>query len=363
MGVSLSPDVVLRRVERDVRRAVQRGRNGLRYAAGTNPAPVGQTPKEVIWECHKARLWRYPNDAIGYRQPLVIVFSLVSKPYLLDLHPMNSAVRTLSARGLDVMLLEWGVADAIESENTLETYVDGYIPEATAAAAAAAGSDDVTMLGYCLGGVLSILSVARHPEMPVRNLVTMATPADFTHLPAGMMRPLRERRITADDLIDDTGNVPPEAIANSFRVMRPTMDITQYVTLWENLWNDTFVEGFQAMSHWAHDHVPLVGGVARQMAEQFIIGNALVDGNVRLGGEPVDLRSVTCPYLNVMANEDNIVPVASSQPLTALVGSEDASDLRLEAGHVGLVASRTAAKVTLPRIAEWVAEHSDPKED
>src|SRR4051794_38599273 len=116
MGVSLSPDDLRRRVERDVRRAVQRGRNGLRYAAGTNPAPVGQTPKHVIWQRDKARLWRYPNDAIAYRQPLVLCFSLVSKPYLLDLHPMNSAVRTLSASGFDVMLLEWGVADAVEAE-------------------------------------------------------------------------------------------------------------------------------------------------------------------------------------------------------------------------------------------------------
>jgi polyhydroxyalkanoate synthase subunit PhaC len=363
MALSLSPEDLLRRIERDLDRAVKRGRNGLRYAAGTNPAPVDQAPKDVVWARDKARLWRYRNDAVKYRQPLVIVFSLVSKPYLLDLHPMNSAVRTLGAQGLDVMLLDWGVADAVEAENTLETYADDYIPEAMRAAADVAGSADVTMLGYCLGGVLSLLSVARHPGMPVRSLVTMATPGDFTELPQAMTRPLRERRIAPEDLLDETGNVPPEVIANSFRLMRPTMDITQYATLWENLWNDAFVEGYQTMSKWAHDHVPLVGGVFRQMAEQMVIGNALVDGHVELGGEAVNLRDVQVPFLNVMATDDNIVPMASSLPLTGLVGSEEAEELRLEAGHVGLVASRTAAKVALPRIAEWVTSHSEPLED
>jgi polyhydroxyalkanoate synthase subunit PhaC len=359
MAVPISPDDLRRRLERDVGRAIRRGRNGLRYAAGTSPPQVGRSPKDLIWERDKARLWRYRNDSVEYRQPLLIVFSLVSRPYLLDLHPTNSAVRALGARGLDVMLLEWGVADAVEAENTLETYVDGYLPEAVRAAAAAAGSDDVTLLGYCLGGVLALLSVARHPEMDVRGLVAMATPADFTALPQAMMRPLREGRIKPDDVIDETGNVPPEVIANSFRLMRPTMDLTQYATLWENLWNDEFVAGYQAMSQWAHDHVPLVGGAFRQLAQQFVIDNALVEGRVELGGEPVDLKRVTCPFLNVMAKHDNIVPAASTRPLTALVGSTDVEELCLDAGHVGLAASRTAAKVALPRIADWVIRHSD----
>jgi polyhydroxyalkanoate synthase subunit PhaC len=362
VAMSLSPEDLLRRVEGDVRRAVARGRNGLRYAAGTSPPQVGQAPKDAVWQRDKATLWRYRNDAIRYRQPLVIIFSLVSRPYLLDLHPLNSAVRTLGAQGLDVMLLDWGVADAVEAENTFETYIDGYIPEAVEAAAEIAGSEDVAVLGYCLGGILAVLSVARHPEMPVRSLVALATPVDFDGLHAAQTRPIREQRLTPDDVVDETGNVPPEVIANSFRLMRPTMDLTQYATLWENLWNDDFLEGYQAMSQWAHDHVPLVGGVFRQLAQQFVMENALVAGTLRLGGEPVDLKAITCPFLNVMARQDNIVPTAATRPLTGLVGSQVADELCLEAGHVGLVASRTAAKVALPKMAEWVQRHSQERE-
>ena len=73
-------------------RAVRRSRNGLRYAAGTRRPKVGQTPKDVVWRRHKAELWRYRSDERRYRPPLVIVHSLVSRSYVLDLYPGNSAV-------------------------------------------------------------------------------------------------------------------------------------------------------------------------------------------------------------------------------------------------------------------------------
>ena len=41
-----------------------------------------------------------------------------------------------------------------------------------------------------------------------------------------------------------------------------------------------------------------------------------------------------------MAERDHIVPLAAAEPLPGLVGSQDAEELRLAAGHVGLVAGR-----------------------
>src|SRR5205809_691387 len=84
---------VNRRLEGDVRRAIRRGRNGLRYAAGTDRPKVGLTPKDVVWKRDKAELWRYRSEAVQYAPPVVVVHSLVSRSYVLDLHPRNSAVR------------------------------------------------------------------------------------------------------------------------------------------------------------------------------------------------------------------------------------------------------------------------------
>jgi polyhydroxyalkanoate synthase len=336
---------LLERVQRDVQRAALRGRNGLRYAAGTSRPKVGRTPKDVVWRRHKAELWHYRNDAVGYRPPVLIVHSLVSRSYVLDLYPGNSAVAFLIGQGLDVYLLDWGVADEAEAGNTLETYIDDYLPEAIAAV-----GGDVTLLGYCFGGVLSLLAAARHPELPIRNLVLMATPVDFTGMQA-ITALVREGRLDPEELIDSTGNVPPEAVESAFRLLKPTAEYSQYANLWQHLWNDEYLEGYQAMGQWTRDHVPFPGAAFHQTVQRLVRENGLMDGSL------ADLSAIETPVLNVMAERDHIVPLAAAEPLKRLIAQTE--ELRLGAGHVGLVAGRAAAKITLPGIAGWIAEHSE----
>jgi polyhydroxyalkanoate synthase len=333
---------LLDRVQRDVERAVLRGRNGLRYAAGTSRPKVGRTPKDVVWRRHKAELWRYRNDDVRYAPPVVIVHSLVSRSYVLDLYPGNSAIDFLLKQGLDVYLVDWGVADEAESGNTLETYTERYLPEALAAV-----GGEVTVLGYCFGGVLSLLAAA---DLPMRNLVLMATPVDFTGMEA-ITALVREGRLDPDELIDATGNVPPEAVEGAFRLLKPTAEYSQYANLWQHLWNDEYMEGYQAMGQWTRDHVPFPGAAFRQTVERLVRENGLMDGSL------ADLSTIDVPVLNVMAERDHIVPLAAAEPLAQLI--PHAEELRLQAGHVGLVAGRAAAKVTLPGIAGWIADHSE----
>jgi len=358
MSPSLAPADLLNRVERDVQRALRRSRNGLRYAAGTTRPKVGQTPKDVVWRRHKAELWRYRSDERRYRPPLVIVHSLVSRSYVLDLYPGNSAVEFFLREGLDVFLLDWGVPDEADAGNTLESYVDDGIPEAVAAACETAGTDDVNLLGYCFGGVLSLLSAARHPELPIRNLALMATPVDYTQMET-ITALIRDGRLDPEDVVEPTGNVPPDVIENGFKLLKPTAEVTQYATLWENLWNDEFMEGYQAMGQWARDHIPFPGAAFAQTVEGLVRANGLVEGTFELGGERVDLKAITRPVLNIMAERDHIVPLAAAEPVLDLVGSKEKEELRLAAGHAGLVAGRKAAKVTLPGIAGWFKEQSE----
>ena len=265
-----------------------------------------------------------------------------SRSYVLDLYPGNSAIAFLLEQGLDVYLVDWGVADEAEAANTLETYTDRYLPEALAVV-----GGDVTLLGYCFGGVLSLLAASRHPELPIRNLILMATPVDFAGMRA-ITALVREGRLDPEELIDATGNVPPEAVESAFRLLKPTAEYSQYATLWENLWNDQYMEGYQAMGQWTRDHVPFPGAAFRQTVERLVRGNELMG---------TDFGALRMPVLNVMAERDHIVPLAAAEPLRGLIPQTE--ELRLAAGHVGLVAGRAAAKVTLPGIAGWIADHSE----
>jgi polyhydroxyalkanoate synthase len=165
-------------------------------------------------------------------------------------------------------------------------------------------------------------------------------------------------RLDPEDVIDDTGLVPASAMDEGFQSLKPTDRVVQQVNLWQNLWNDDWVEGFLAMNRWARDQVAFPGAAFRQTVDVLIRRNALLDGVIPFGRGEVRLRDITCPFLNVYCEQDTIVPAASSEPLVGLVGSEDAGELRLESGHVGLVAGRSAAKVARPQIAEWIRERS-----
>src|SRR6188472_95426 len=362
MAPSLNPGDLVERVTRDVERSVLRARNGIRYVRGTHRPKLGVTPKDVVWRSGKAELWRYRRGpGVRYGPPVVIVHSLVSRSYILDLRPGNSTVEYLVNAGLDVFMLDWGVPDELDADNSLETYVDGYLPRALAAVRRETGCDEVTLAGYCLGGVIAALYAAGHEDARVRNLILMATPIDFGEMGA-MVALLREGRLDPDDLIDDTGNVPADALYSGFYMLAPTAEVAQKATLLDNLWNDEFVEGFQAMAQWSRDHVPFPGAAFRQLTELFVRQNVLTTGSIRLGDRKVDLADARGNVLNAMAERDNVVPPAAVEPVMRLIGDPARrEELRLPGGHVTFGTGRGALKVTMPRLAAWIAEHSDER--
>lgn len=359
-----SPQAILDRVRRDVERNALRARNGIKLAAGIDRPGVGRTPKDVVWERGRTQLWHYRNDdttggGVRFSPPLLIVFSLISRSYILDLTPGNSFVEQLLAAGFDVWMLDWGEPDERDALNRLEDYVDDYIPAGVAEVLRATGADEVNLFGYCFGGDLTLLYAAHHPEAPIRSLTVLATPVDFRHMgPLGDI--FAKGGLEVDTVLDGDGNVPPSVVVQGFRTLTPTSEVTRYVTLWERLWNDDYVASYSAMTGWSDDHVPFPGAAARQTVDMLLRRNGMLQDDLSLGGDRVHLSDVRAPFLTVRANRDHIVPSDASAPLIDLVGSEDKHELRLDAGHMGLVVGRTAARTTVPTIIEFLQKRSEP---
>jgi polyhydroxyalkanoate synthase len=202
------------------------------------------------------------------------------------------------------------------------------------------------------------LYLAGHPEDPVSSLAVMATPIDYSQM-GPMTAMLCNGRVDPESLIDATGNVPADLIRHSFRVLQPTADGTTYVNLWQNLWNDDFVAAHQAMTGWANDQIPFPGAAFLETAKLMFIENRLRTGVVPIGGRDVHLSDITVPFISIIAERDNIVVPAAASGLCELVGSHDKTELRLPAGHVGLVIGRAAHKRHVPAMADWLEAHSD----
>jgi polyhydroxyalkanoate synthase subunit PhaC len=353
-----SPIEVLSRVRRDVERNALRARNGIKLAAGVDAPGVGQTPKDVVWRHGRCELWHYHNDDVRISPPLLIVFSLISRSYILDLAPGNSFVERLLEAGFDVYLLDWGVPDERDAQNRLEDYVDDYIPAGIDRIRELSGCEQVSLFGYCFGGVLALLHAAHHPDSPLRSLSVLATPVDYRHMgPLGDV--FAVGGLDVDTVLDEDGNLPPEVVLQGFRTLTPTSEVTRYVTLWEKLWSDEYVRAYQGMTRWSSDHVPFPGAAARETVEMLVRGNGMITDELWVGGDRVHLRDITVPFLTVLAERDHIVPEPSAAPLIDLVGSPDRHELRLDAGHIGLVVGKTAAKTTVPQIIDFLRRRSD----
>ena len=347
------------RLDRELERTLLRTRNGIRFVAGSAGPRIGASPKDVVWRRGRAELWRYRGGDVRYAPPILIVFSLVSRSYILDLRRGHSTIEFLVERGFDVFLLDWGVPDERDAENTLETYVDEYVPRAVEAVRRETACDEITLAGYCLGGTLAMLYASSHEEARVRNLVLLATPIDFSQMGA-MVAGVLDGRVEVEDVIDETGNIPAATVYGGFFMQAPTVEVARHATLLENLWNDEYVEGWEAMAQWSRDHVPFPGAAARQIIGELVRRNVLMSGRIELGGREVRLRDARGEVLNAYAERDNVVPALAAAPNSELVGDpRRRHELRLGGGHVTFSTGRRAFNETLPALSDWIAGHSD----
>ena len=354
MAAFVGPAEALARLRREIDRTAVRARNGVKHLSGFSAAAVGQTPSAVVWRRDKVTLYRYAPLVPGASgSPVLLVMSLVTRPYVFDLRPGNSLVARLLQAGHDVYLLDWGIPDAVESGNTLETYCDEYLPRAARTAMETSGADGLTLFGYCLGGVLSLLTTAGHPDLPVRKLALLATPVDFAEL-GPMANLLSTGRLQPEELLDETGNVPASTLLEGFRMMAPTGDVTTLLSLWNSLENEEALAAHQALVRWSGDHVPFPGATLRQITELFVRGRSLVDGKVPLGGRIVDLDAISVPVLDIIGTKDHLVPRPASEPLATVLPNAELHPLHLPAGHAGLILGRKAQREFIPAITEWL---------
>jgi polyhydroxyalkanoate synthase len=345
-------------VQKEVERTITRSVRGIDVLLNRDEPEVGVTPKDVIHQRGTLRLYHYhaQSDEV-YRIPVVLVMSLISKPYILDLTPGVSFVEFLLKQGYDVFMIDWGVPRPEDSKLRLEDYTTEFIPECIAKIQAATGEHDVSFIGYCMGGLLSLIYGGLYPDAPMSNLVCIATPVDYEGM--GLFKQWTDKRwFDVDRVVDSLGNIPPELMYRSFELLRPADRLVAYVRLWDNLWNDQYVKHYRLFNKWTSDQIPFPGECFRQTTKELMWENKLIKGELEVGGRRVDLRQITCPVLNAMAQHDHIAPYEATNQLTSLVGSEDKEDVVLKGGHVSLVAGMNAVLRLWPKVNEWLAVRS-----
>jgi polyhydroxyalkanoate synthase len=332
-----------------------------KYATGAHllleqdPVETGKTPKERVWTKNKARLYRYePERDKKYPVPVLLVYALILRPYVLDLVPNNSLIEHLVDEGFDVFLLDWGVPGDEDTHLSFEHLVLDYLPRMVRKVLRASGAEEVSLFGYCQGGTVALMYASLFPEGPLRNLVLLAAPVRFTPESAGTFKPFTsERFFDPDPVVEAFGNVPATELFGTGRRLAGTADEPA-----ARLPREAFTDSFLAASAWVDDGVPFPGEAFRSWVVDFYRRDRLARGELELRGLRVKLSDVNVPVLNVAGKADLICPLPQAEAATELVGSRDKEFLALEAGHVGLMAGPVAKKELWPRLVDWLGRRS-----
>ena len=334
--------------------------------------PLGVTPKDTIHAQGTLKLHHFrPQADSVYRVPVLIVTSLVNQPYILDLVPGQSMVEFLLRQGFDVYMIEWGRPRREHQHLTLEDHVLDRLPTCVDEVLRHSGQRELSIIGYCVGGLLAVLWAALRGQAtagkagkagkaggasPLKNLVCMATPVNSDGLES--LKAWMGEDFDEEALLAQHGNVPAEWVQNALRALRPMGKVAGAMNLLNQADKQEVVRSNLRMGKWETDNIPFPGGVFRQMVNDFLRGNRLMQGSWTLGGESVDLGRIRAPFLHLLAQEDHITPYASSRDLVQRVGSPDRQELILKGGHVGLVAGRGAELRMWPALNDWLAPRS-----
>ncbi|HRY17457.1 MAG TPA: class III poly(R)-hydroxyalkanoic acid synthase subunit PhaC [Candidatus Competibacteraceae bacterium] len=326
---------------------------GSRTLSGLGDIESGVSPRDVIYQEDKLTLYRYqPRVENPHPVPLLIVYALVNRPYMMDLQEDRSMIRGLLNAGLDVYLIDWGYPDASDRTLTLADYIYRYMDRCVDILSERHGVDTINLLGVCQGGALSLCFAALYPEK-IRNLVTMVTPVDF-NTPDNILSHLI-RYIDVDLLVDTFGNLPGQMLNFAFLSLSPFRLAGQkYVDLTDVFDDIQALKNFLRMEKWIFDSPDQAGEAFRQFAKDFFQQNKLIKGEVVIGDQRVDLHEVAMPVLNVYATQDHLVPPAASKALADCCGSRDYSEFSFQGGHIGIYVSARAQREVPPAIAKWL---------
>ena len=332
---------------------------------------VGHTPSDVVYEENKLELLHYDAEAAGIEVdeedeesvPILIVYALINRPYILDLQEERSVVRRLLEAGHDVYLIDWNEPSQLDQHLTLDDYVNRYMDNCVDVVRERSGEDAINILGYCMGGTMSVMYSSLHPEK-VNTLGLMAAGLCFDHTGGVLEEWGSDEYYSPSDVTDTFGNVPAEMLDIGFALMDPVENyVSKYVRFAENMDNESFVENFGRMEQWLDDGIDVAGEAYVQFLEDVYQDNKLYRNELELNGKHVDLDELTMPVLQLMGEYDHLIPPAASKPFMDVIPSDDTTTMEYSTGHIGLSVSSSTHENLWPDVAQWYSDRNGGEVD
>lgn len=310
--------------------------------------------RELVYQDKKVKLYHYqPQVKKPHAIPLLVVFATVNRPEILDLFPDNSLIGGLLKQGMDVYLLDWGYADQEDTETSFNDYVTRYLAGCIQFIFSKTKQEKINLLGICQGGVICLCYAALFKQ--INNLVLISTPIDF-HTRDNVIAKLMAR-IDAEEFIKNKKNIAGQWLTQFFINMRPFELLgKKYLHLLDHLTQVEVTDKFLQVEKWLHDAPDQPCTAFSELVKNLYQNNQLIKGEFCLNSQKITLSKLTLPILNIMAREDEIVPMSASRVLKKYVGTKHYTQKIFPSGHIGIYISDKVGNRLAKTIARWLKQ-------
>lgn len=305
-----------------------------------------------------------------YPVPLILVPPLGVTAEVFDLLPERSLVRYMAARGFRVYLIDWGRPQRRHAELDLGDYARDMFGDALTAVREHSGSREVSLMGWCMGGLLMLMHAGLTGDRDIRNIVTVASPIDpeggglvagvaqALNAPAQLMRRYTDFRLQNID--PALLHVPAWLTTLGFKITSPLTTLTSYWDLITRLWDRKFVESHTTTSDYLDNMLDYPGGVVQDMLD-LAVDNTLPLGRIDIDDDVAEFDRINAPLLVMAGDEDHLIGPRTAYKSLDLVSSSDKQFVVAPGGHMGVILGRQAPKRVWAIAADWLGERSEAK--
>ncbi len=342
-------------LQREIRRRQVRLADGV-LAYQRNDVQRTLIDPPSVWREGNTRLLDYgaTNRTARRRgtRAVLVVPSLINRWEVLDLTQEKSLLRAMAAAGLRPYLVDWGTPDDEERGFDTTAYVARL--ERALAFVVKRARRAPAVLGYCMGGTLTVALAARKPRR-VAGLALMAAPWDFHADRTGHAFLLSMGPLLAE-VADKVGELPVDILQTLFWSLDPWLAVKKFSRFIGMDPKGEHAKEFILLEDWLNGGAPLAGPTARECLVDWYGNNTTGSNKWVVAGRRVVPAKIKVPSLVMIPSGDRIVPPLSAAALAdPKKGLKNARRIDLPLGHIGMVVSGRARELCWTPLIEWIS--------
>ena len=307
---------------------------------------LAATPGEVVFRNDLMELIQYrPQTETTYEVPLLLSPPWINKYYIMDLAPGRSFVEWAVAQGHTVFAISYRNPDESMRNVALDDYLLRGPYEALDVIAEITGTDQVNIVGLCLGGSLTVMLIAHlaaNGGHPVRSATLLNTLVDFSDPgPMGhFLDPASVERLNRK--MQRRGYLDASEMAGMFDLLRARDLVWNYVSSGWLMGEKP--PAFDILA-WNGDGTRMPADMHSFYLRCCYVENQLARDQMTLAGTRLHLKDVKADAYILAAKEDHIAPWMSSYATTRLLGG-DVRFVLSSSGHVAGIVNPPRSKRT-----------------